>query len=48
MPQSSRSIVPRRADAEPPRRDVAGALADSILAVLGAAPASDMTDRRLD
>ena len=41
MPQSSRSIVPRRADAEPPRLDVAGALADSILAVLGAAPASD-------
>src|SRR5690349_18727253 len=41
MPQSSRSIVPRRDEAEAPRRDVAGALADTILSVLGAAPASD-------
>ncbi|MGM9486311.1 EcsC family protein [Ideonella sp. YS5] len=40
MPQTSRSVVPRRADPAPPRRDVAGALAAAVLDVLGTAPKS--------
>jgi hypothetical protein len=43
MPQSSRSVVPRRDDPAPARRDVAGTLAAAVLSVLGTAPVSSRT-----
>jgi hypothetical protein len=41
MPPTSRAIVRRPDDTEAPRRDVAGRLADAIVAALGTAPASN-------
>jgi hypothetical protein len=41
MPHSSRSIARRNDQQQAPRRDVPGALAESILGVLGTAPRSD-------